>query len=73
MTTDPYHEILNQAKDQLTAEQQQRLVEELSQHAARKNSPAKHSILELEGLGAEIWKGIDADEYVAKERDAWDG
>ena len=27
----------------------------------------------LEGLGAEIWKGIDPDEYVAKERDSWDG
>ena len=33
---------------------------------------AKHSILELEGLGAEIWKGIDAQEYVRKERESWD-
>ena len=32
----------------------------------------KHSILELEGLGAEIWKGIDAQEYVDKERESWD-
>jgi hypothetical protein len=31
----------------------------------------KHSILELEGLGAEIWKGIDAQEYVRKERESW--
>jgi len=31
----------------------------------------KHSILELEGLGAEIWKGIDAQEYVRKERGSW--
>jgi len=28
--------------------------------------------LELEGLGAEIWKGIDAQEYVMKERESWD-
>lgn len=73
MATDPYDEILNRAKDQLNIEQQQRLVEELSQHAARKNGPEQHSILELEGLGAEIWEGIDPDEYVAKERDSWDG
>ena len=33
---------------------------------------ARHSILELEGLGAEIWKGIDAQEYVRKERESWD-
>jgi len=32
----------------------------------------RHSLLELEGLGAEIWKGIDAQEYVRKERESWD-
>jgi len=31
----------------------------------------KHSILELEGLGADIWKGIDAQEYVNEERGSW--
>lgn len=30
------------------------------------------SILELEGLGSEIWKEIDAAEHVARERSAWD-
>jgi len=30
------------------------------------------SILELEGLGAEEWKGIDAQEYVRKERESLD-
>jgi hypothetical protein len=30
------------------------------------------TILELEGLGAGEWKGIDAQEYVRKEREAWD-
>ncbi len=33
----------------------------------------KHSIMELEGLGKEIWAGIDAQEYVDSERDAWNG
>ncbi len=32
----------------------------------------KHSIMELEGLGAEIWQGIDAQEYVRQERASWD-
>lgn len=31
-----------------------------------------HSILELSGLGKEVWQGIDADEYVRAERDSWD-
>ena len=35
------------------------------------NRSKKHSITELRGLGKEIWLGIDADEYVNQERDAW--
>jgi antitoxin (DNA-binding transcriptional repressor) of toxin-antitoxin stability system len=33
----------------------------------------KRSILELEGLGEEIWHGIDAQEYVNHERNSWNG
>ena len=29
------------------------------------------SIMELEGLGAEIWQGVDAQEYVNELRDEW--
>ncbi len=29
------------------------------------------SILELQGLGKEQWKGIDAAKHVARERDSW--
>ena len=29
----------------------------------------KSSIMQLEGLGANLWKGIDAHDYVQKERD----
>ena len=32
----------------------------------------KNSIMELEGLGASIWKGIDAQDYVHNERESWD-
>lgn len=30
-----------------------------------------HSLLELEGLGAELWEGIDAQEYVNELRKEW--
>ena len=30
------------------------------------------SLLELEGLGSEIWQGIDAQQYVNEMRDEWD-
>ena len=30
------------------------------------------SLLELRGLGKELWEGIDPVEYVRSERDSWD-
>lgn len=71
MSTDPYEDILSRAK-QLSVDQQNKLVDELSQLAGRKNG-GTHSILDLEGLGKDIWEGIDPDRYVAEERDSWDG
>ncbi len=32
----------------------------------------KTSIMELEGLGANMWKDIEAQDYVQKERESWD-
>ncbi len=37
------------------------------------STTAKRSIIELEGLGKEIWEGIDPKEYVEKERQSWSG
>lgn len=30
------------------------------------------SIMELEGLGKELWEGIDPAAYIREERDSWD-
>jgi plasmid stability protein len=30
------------------------------------------SIMGLEGLGKELWEGIDAAQYIREERDSWD-
>jgi hypothetical protein len=32
-----------------------------------------HSIMELDGLGAEIWEEVDPEEYVRRERASWGG
>jgi len=32
----------------------------------------KSSIMALEGLGANIWQDIEAQDYVQKERESWD-
>ena len=35
------------------------------------DSGRPHSILELHGLGKEIWQDVDPNEYVRKLRDEW--
>jgi plasmid stability protein len=35
------------------------------------NEPEQLSIMDLRGLGKEIWQGIDAAEYVEAERKSW--
>ena len=76
MTAYAYQEVLNEVANQarrLTLEEQLRLLEDLAGIIRQQMSPKrKHSILELEGLGQEIWKGIDAQEYINQERDSWD-
>jgi len=47
----------------------QEVIQILSQATAR---PASLSILELQGLGKEIWQGIKAGRYVDKERREWE-
>jgi len=34
--------------------------------------PKPLSILELQGLGKELWRGIDAAEHIERERSSWD-
>lgn len=38
MSTHPYDDILKRAKDQLTADEQRRLVDELSRHTTKSNN-----------------------------------
>ena len=45
----------------------------LSAHLKQLVPDSGHSIMELEGLGKEIWQNIDAQEYVRRERSSWNG
>lgn len=72
MASSPYDDILKRAQAELTQGEQQKLAEVLSQHAGRKNG-GTHQVTDLRGLGKELWKGVDPDEYVDQERDSWDG
>jgi plasmid stability protein len=45
-------------------------VVQLLEHAVADAEP--RSILELRGLGKEMWREIDVAEYIRGERDSWD-
>jgi hypothetical protein len=68
-----YYEVLNRAR-RLTPADQLRLLEELASLARQMvTAPARRSILEIQGLGKEIWQGVDAQEYIDQERASWNG
>ena len=39
---------------------------------AEPDPPTKNYSDQLRGLHAEIWEGVDPDEYIREERDAWE-
>ncbi len=49
-----------------------RLLVLIAQDAAEPIATPTRSIMELEGLGAELWQGVDAQKYVDMLRDEWD-
>jgi hypothetical protein len=72
MATDAYNKILRQVQ-LLSYEEQLKLLEELTTLVRLHDKPVPlHSILEFEGLGKEIWEGVDVQEYINQERASWD-
>lgn len=58
---------------ELKPEEQLNLVEIISAQLKKSltKKMVKHSIMELEGLGTDLWKDIDVQEYIRKERESW--
>ena len=71
MSLPTYDGVLAQARA-LDPTDQLRLMESLSAHVRRQlRDSSPRSILELKGLGKDIWENVDAQEYVEKERRSW--
>lgn len=68
-----YTETLEQVRN-LDPEDQLRLLEDIAMLVRQSLAPKpRRSILELRGLGKEIWEGLDAQSYVEQERASWNG
>ena len=58
---------------QLDVLEQLRLLEVIAQLVQRETAAkSQRSIREIRGLGKEVWKNLDAQEYVNQERDSWE-
>jgi hypothetical protein len=67
-------EMIQEAR-MLSVEERKQLIQALMDivnESEQTNRPKKRNLLELAGLGAEIWEGIDAQEYVNQLRSEWD-
>ena len=72
MSSDAYQTVLQMARN-LPVEEQLQLIEDLISVAHhRVQAKPAHSILELEGLGKEIWEDVDVEQYINDERNSWD-
>jgi plasmid stability protein len=66
---EPLYEQLRKQAEEEHRSVAQRVIHLVSKSVGR---PKSRSILELRGLGKEVWEGIDPAEYVRQERDSWD-
>ena len=72
MAVTNYERILHMTR-QLEVSDQLRLLEALAEEVRQRiEKPPRRSIMELEGLGSEVWQGIDTQEYVDQERKSWE-
>lgn len=73
MMTPIYDDVIQQVKHMTTSDQLKLLEEVAAIIRHQVESKPKRSLLELDGLGAEMWRQIDVDDYLDEERNSWDG
>jgi len=72
MASSPY-ENARKCVEALAPADQLRLVAELVSRLSGSVDRQPRSLLELEGLGQDVWQGLDVDEYLRRERSSWNG
>jgi hypothetical protein len=74
MSIEVYDDVLRRVQ-RLSPDDQLRLLEDVASLVRREvtGQARRRSILELRGLGREIWQGVDAQDYINEERASWNG
>jgi len=71
--TTAYYEALRAIRELNPEDWLDILVDVTNMLRAAPSHRSRHSVMELEGLGAELWQQIDIDEYIEAERASWNG
>ena len=71
--TTAYYEALRAIRELNPEDWLDILVDVSNMLRAASSRRSRHSVMELEGLGAELWQQIDIDEYIEAERASWNG
>jgi len=70
----PDYENILRSVESLSADEQRQLIARVAYRLSDCNVPGSRvSILELQGLGKDLWRDLDAQEYVDRERSSWNG
>jgi hypothetical protein len=72
MSVTPY-ESAKKSVEALAPADQLRLVSELMSRLSTETGKRPRSLLELEGLGQDVWEGLDVADYLRRERSSWNG
>jgi AbrB family looped-hinge helix DNA binding protein len=62
----------DEARQRLKIERGDRLLVEVRENAIILTPEPHDYVQRLRGLHREVWEGIDTDEYIRRERDAWE-
>ena len=64
-------QLINQI-EHLNYNQKVEIMDRIIHNLKRNENKSKHGLLDLKGLGKDIWKNIDVDSYIQSERQSWD-
>ena len=72
MSDEEYRRLMEQVR-RLDADEMLRLRDGITVLLEKPEDQEPFDIMELEGMGKEVWEGIDAKEYVRRERESSQG